>query len=66
MPAADESAVVFLADKLVMDERLVTLEERFAASSEKCRTPEAVENSKKQYAAARAVLNRIEQLTCEV
>lgn len=64
--AADESAVVFLADKLVMDERLVTLEERFAASSEKCRTPEAVENSKKQYAAARAVLNRIEQLTCEV
>ncbi|MBR0207908.1 MAG: histidine phosphatase family protein [Oscillospiraceae bacterium] len=37
----DEAAVLFLADKCVREDRRVTLEERFAASEAKCRTPEA-------------------------
>jgi len=40
--AANEAALVYLADKLVQGTERVTLEERFAASREKCRTPEAL------------------------
>ena len=37
----DEAAVLFLADKCVREDRRVTITERFAASEERCRTPEA-------------------------
>lgn len=38
----DEAAVVFLADKMVAEDVEITLEERFAASEKKCKTPEAI------------------------
>ena len=37
----DEAAVLFLADKCVKEARRVTVEERFAGSADRCRTPEA-------------------------
>jgi len=40
--APPEAALLYLADKLVRGTERVTLEERFAASREKCRTPEAL------------------------
>lgn len=39
--AVDEAAVLFLADKCVREDRRVTVEERFAESAARCRTPEA-------------------------
>jgi hypothetical protein len=44
----DESAVVYFADKLIQGTTEVTLEERFAASLEKCRNDTARENHKKR------------------
>lgn len=40
--ALDEAGLVFLADKAVRGDKPIGLTERFAASLEKCRTPEAV------------------------
>ena len=37
----DEAALLYLADKCVREDRRVTVEERFAASEARCRTPEA-------------------------
>ena len=37
----DEAAILYLADKSVMEDRRVTLAERFAASEARCATPEA-------------------------
>lgn len=37
----DEAAILYLADKLIQEERRVGLEERFAASESRCRTTEA-------------------------
>ena len=42
-PGLNEAAIVFLADKTVRGDTLVTLEDRFAATRERCRTPEARE-----------------------
>ena len=39
----NEAAIVYIADKLVKEERQVTVEERYAMSLKKCRTPEAIE-----------------------
>ena len=39
--AVDEAAVLYLADKCVKEDRRVTVEERFAESEARCRTPEA-------------------------
>ena len=39
--AVNEAAVLYLADKCVREDRRVTIEERFAASAERCKTPEA-------------------------
>jgi broad specificity phosphatase PhoE len=41
--AVDEAAVVYWADKRVMGDRVVTMEERFAQSARKCATQEAKE-----------------------
>lgn len=48
----DEAAVVALADKLVLGDRPVTIEERFRASEAKCATPEALAEHGKRLAAA--------------
>lgn len=40
--ACAEAALLYLADKLVQGTKRVSLEQRFAASREKCRTPEAL------------------------
>lgn len=40
--ASTEAALLYLADKLVRGTERVSLEQRFAASREKCRTPEAL------------------------
>jgi len=37
----DEAAILYLADKCLRDDRRVTIEERFAGSAARCRTPEA-------------------------
>ena len=39
--SVDEAAILYLADKCVREDRRVTLEERFAESARRCRTPEA-------------------------
>lgn len=49
---ADEAAVLFLADKLVLEDGPVTLRARFAASGEKCRDDAARAAHERRYAAA--------------
>lgn len=53
-----ESALVFLADKLVRETRRVTLEERFDASAA---PPEKLPHLRRRYAQARALLDRLER-----
>lgn len=62
--AIDDSAVVFIADKAVRGNTRGSIEERFAASYEKCATPEAREAHARRYAAAKAIRNEINRL-CE-
>lgn len=47
--AGAEACLLYLADKLVQGERRVSLEERFLASREKCRTPEALAAWQQRY-----------------
>ncbi len=47
--AGAEACLLYLADKLVQGERRVSLEERFLASREKCRTPEALAAWRQRY-----------------
>ncbi|MDO5417350.1 MAG: histidine phosphatase family protein [Lachnospiraceae bacterium] len=52
----NEAAVVYLADKLVMEDREVTLEERFGKSAEKCRdNPEAQAAHQRRYRQAERI-----------
>lgn len=44
----NEEGVAFLADKLVQGQREVTIEERFSASREKCRTEQALANYRRR------------------
>ena len=46
--ALNEEGIVFLADKLVMGEREVTIRERFANSREKCGTEQALANHRRR------------------
>lgn len=55
----NEAELLFLADKLVMEDRMVTIEERFSWSRQKCRTPEAVENHERQYRAAAGIQGKL-------
>lgn len=48
----DEVALVFLADKLVQEDRPVSLTDRFSASSEKCRTKVQKEAHQRRFTAA--------------
>ena len=43
LPGLSEAAILFLADKTVRRDKTVSLEDRFAATRERCRTPEALE-----------------------
>lgn len=44
-----EAELLYLADKLVKGTQVVSLDERFARSKNKCRTPEAAENWARRY-----------------
>ena len=58
----NEAAVVFLADKLVKDNRRVSLEQRYAPSFARfAEQPEALQGAQRRYATARAVLALIER-----
>ena len=54
-----EAEILYYADKLVQEDRLVSLEERFAKSLEKCITPQAQENHRKQLEAARNIEKKL-------
>ncbi len=58
----DEAAVLHLADKCVQGTKKVSLAARFAASAEKCRTPEARTAHERRYQAARALQEKINEL----
>ena len=57
----DAAGIVCLADKLVLGERPCTLEERFAASAEKCRAPEQKKAHERRFAAARRLAKYFEE-----
>jgi molybdenum cofactor cytidylyltransferase len=59
----DEAAVVYLADKLVLGDRVVTLEERFAPRLEQLEgDPPALAAAHARFAAASDVLGRVEAI----
>lgn len=58
----DESAVVFIADKLVRGAKRVTLRERFSGSLEKCVTQEARSAHAKRYEAAISAAGKINSI----
>lgn len=55
----DEAALLFLADKYVRGTERVSLEERFAASTERCTDEEARAAHDRRYQAAKRLENRI-------
>ena len=57
-----EASLVFLADKHIQGDRLVSLEERFAGSAGKCKTPEAAANHERQYSQAMAIERNINHI----
>ncbi len=62
-PRADivtEAEILFLADKLVLEDREVSLEERFEASRNRISSPEALEAHDRRYRQAK----RLEQMIC--
>lgn len=62
--AIGEAAVVYIADKAVRGDTRVPIGERFAASLEKCATPEAREAHARRYETAKTVREEINRL-CE-
>ena len=61
-PGLHEAAIVFLADKTVKGDTHVTLEERFAATRERCRTPEAREAHSRRLAKALTLKDELNTL----
>lgn len=57
----NEKTVVYLADKLVCEDREVTLEERFARSAEKCVTAQARASHEEKYQEALLAQKRVEK-----
>ena len=55
--------VLFYADKRVKDTKIVTIEERFEASYEKCKSKEAKEKHQKLYLKSIAIEKKLEELT---
>ena len=58
-----EEDLLYYADKRVLEDRLVSLEERFAASLKKCRTPQARMMHKLRWSKAIEIENRIYRCT---
>ncbi len=58
----DEAAVLVLADQCVQGTELVPLEQRFAASREKCRTPEALAAHGRRYQTALFLKREVNRL----
>jgi CTP:molybdopterin cytidylyltransferase MocA len=59
-----EAAIVFLADKLVKEDRCVSLEERFRPAFERfCNQPKALRGAFRKYRTAYAILSTIERLS---
>ena len=58
----NEAAVLYIADKAVRGDTRVPLDGRFAASLEKCTTPEAREAHARRYETARTIRNGINRL----
>ena len=56
----NEAAVVYLADKLFIEDRPCTLAERFEASAGKCATPEAIKKHDMRRIAAENIATLIE------
>lgn len=56
----DSAAVVYLADKLVLEDRPCTLAERFAASESRCVSPEAREKHNERRTAAENIVRLME------
>jgi len=60
--ATNEAAIVFLADKLVRQDRRVSLEERYQSSFERFHDqPEALQGATRRYETARAILALVER-----
>lgn len=59
----DMADVLFYADKRVKDTKIVTIEERFEASYEKCKSKEAKEKHQKLYLKSIAIEKKLEELT---
>ena len=55
----DEAAVLYLADKLVREDKRVGLEERFAASALRCTTPQARASHARRLETARRLKTEI-------
>lgn len=62
----DESAVLFIADKCVREDRRVSLKERFGSSAARCKDAAARETHRRRYAAALALKEGINRLAGEV
>ena len=62
--ALDEAAVVYLADKAVRGTKRVSIDDRFAASLEKCTTPEARAAHARRFEAAKRIREKVNRL-CE-
>ena len=58
--ASPEACLLYLADKLVRGEQRVSLEERFLASREKCRTPEALAAWQRRYDRAHQIIQKFQ------
>lgn len=58
----NEGAVLYLADKCVLEDRVVPIAERFAASEEKCLTEEAKEAHARRRAAAERLRDAVNDL----
>ncbi len=58
----DEAAVLYIADKAVRGTRRVSIDERFAASGEKCTTPEARAAHARRYETAKRIRREINEL----
>lgn len=58
----DEAAILFLADKSVREDRRVTIEERFAGTEARCRTPEAKAAHARRLAEALRLRDEINRL----
>ena len=61
-PGLTEAALLFLADKTVRGTERVAIEERFAATRSRCRTPEAQEAHSRRLAKALALQEKLHQL----